>query len=181
MPEYRRLNEFTVTPVGVVHTSMDKPAFRPDMGDQDYDNRIKEQRKTRKKLNSLESELEIDPSLEGILDGIEEYSHILVIYWPHLIPEDRRSMRQVHPMGRKDIPLKGIYATCSPARPNPILVSAVRLLERKDNILKVQGLDAVDGSPILDIKPFTLSYPNYEKVTVPQWLDDLMEDLKKEE
>ena len=119
MPEYRSLNEFTVTPVGVVHSSMDKPAFRPDMGDQDYDNRIKEQRKTRKKLGALESALEIDPGLEGILDGIEEYSHILVIYWPHLIPEDRRSLRQVHPMGRKDVPPERHLRHVQPGPPQP--------------------------------------------------------------
>ncbi|MBI9075103.1 MAG: tRNA (N6-threonylcarbamoyladenosine(37)-N6)-methyltransferase TrmO [Desulfatibacillum sp.] len=181
MTSFKDMQEMTVRPVGVVHASVLKPAFRPDIGDQAYEERIKEHRKSWKTLQTLESEVEIDPGLEGILDGIEDYSHILVIFWPHLIPEDRRSLKQVHPMGRKDMPIKGIYATCSPARPNPILVSAVRLLERKDNILRVQGLDAVDGSPILDIKPFTLSYPDYERVTVPAWLDQLHEDLEKEE
>ncbi len=181
MPPFKDMNEFVITPVGVVHSSLVTPAFRPDQGDHSHEKRLKDHRKQHKERKNLISTLEIDPALDGILDGIEDYSHILVLYWPHLIPGDRRALCQVHPMGRKDMPIKGVYATCSPARPNPVLVSAVPLLERKGNILKVRGLDAVDGSPIVDIKPYVLGYPEYPKVTVPDWIEKLQEDLEKED
>ena len=80
-------------------------------------------------------------------------------------------------MGRKDLPLQGIFATCSPVRPNPVLVSAVRLLERTGNVLKVKGLDAVDGSPVIDIKPYVLPYYGVENSTVPEWMIKIHRDL----
>jgi tRNA-Thr(GGU) m(6)t(6)A37 methyltransferase TsaA len=115
------------------------------------------------------SEIIIDKNLEGILDGIEEFSHILVLYWAHLVPAARRSTKKVHPMGNKDFPLVGVFATRSPVRPNSILTSVVRLVERKGNILKVSGLDALDGSPVLDIKSY---HPERElkDVKVPDWM-----------
>jgi len=76
-------------------------------------------------------------------------------------------------MGRKDIPRQGVFATCSPARPNPVLVTAVRLLERRGNILRVQGLEAVDGSPIVDIKPYNPRYYRVESPAVPEWMSNL--------
>ncbi|MGD9210652.1 MAG: tRNA (N6-threonylcarbamoyladenosine(37)-N6)-methyltransferase TrmO [Desulfobacteraceae bacterium] len=112
-----------------------------------------------------------------LLDGIEDFSHILVLYWPHLINPERRKLRKVHPMGRKDMPLQGIFATCSPARPNPVLVSAVPLIERKGNTLKVKGFEAVDGSPLIDIKPYVKPYYGAENPTVPQWMARLHQEL----
>jgi tRNA (Thr-GGU) A37 N-methylase len=80
-------------------------------------------------------------------------------------------------MGRKDLPEVGIFATCSPARPNPICVSAVQLLERKGNIVKLKGLDAVDGSPVVDLKPYIPSYYAVNKVRVGNWLRQIEEEL----
>jgi len=98
---------------------------------------------------------------------------MLVLYWPHLIDPERRLLGKVHPMGRKDLPRQGIFATCSPARPNPVLVSAVPLLERTGNTLKVRGLEAVNGSPVIDIKPYTASCCGAENATVPEWMAQL--------
>jgi tRNA-Thr(GGU) m(6)t(6)A37 methyltransferase TsaA len=119
----------------------------------------------------------INPKLSEILDGIEGFSHILVLYWPHLVPEKRRKLQKVHPMGRKDIPRQGIFATCSPARPNPVLVTAVRLLERNGNVLRVQGLEAVDGSPVVDIKPYNPRYYRVENPIVPEWMKKLQDEI----
>ena len=71
------------------------------------------------------SEIAIDAGLEGILDGIEEFSHIMVLYWAHLAPVERRSVRKVHPFGNKDFPLVGVFATHSPVRPNPSCAARV--------------------------------------------------------
>jgi len=73
-------------------------------------------------------------------------------------------------MGRKDLPEKGIFSTCSPARPNPVLVSTVRLLAREANTLRVQGLEAVDGSPIIDVKPFVRTLHGTENPSIPDWM-----------
>jgi tRNA (adenine37-N6)-methyltransferase len=125
------------------------------------------------------SELVIDTDLEGILDGIDEFSHILVLYWAHLGPKEKRSLTRVHPMGRQDFPLTGIFATQSPVRPNPILVTVVKLVEHQANILKVTGLDAMDGSPILDIKPYTGSLIVNETIKVPDWIRQIQQAFKK--
>jgi tRNA-Thr(GGU) m(6)t(6)A37 methyltransferase TsaA len=111
------------------------------------------------------------------LKGIEGFSHILVLYWPHLVPPERRKLEEVHPMGRKDMPLQGIFATCSPARPNPILVSAVELIERNRDSLTVKGLEAVDQSPVIDIKPYNVNYMKKENLRAPQWMQQLNAEL----
>ena len=115
----------------------------------------------------------IDEDLVDILDGIVEYSHLLVLYWAHQVPEQSRSMTRVHPMGREEYPLKGIFSTCSPARPNPVLMSVVRLLRRSGNVLEVSGLDAIDGSPVVDIKPYVKDFYPQEGVSIPEWMQQL--------
>jgi len=89
-----------------------------------------------------------------------------------------RALRKVNPMGRKDIPEQGIFATRSPARPNPVLVSVVKLLERKENVLLVQGLDALNGSPVLDIKPIVREHEGIESPRFPDWIKEIHKDLE---
>ena len=124
------------------------------------------------------SEIVVDPALEGILDGIENFSHLEVLFWAHLVPSERRSQTRVHPMGNPDFPLIGIFATRSPVRPNSILSTVVRLIERKGNTLKVSGLDALDGSPVLDIKPFTQE-EEYENIKLPGWMRKIHQEFEK--
>lgn len=169
--------ELILRPVGMVRSEINTPTFLP-FGDDNPAARMKKARKQHQKIKTMTADVVIDPALEGILDGIEDFSHIMVLYWPHRIPEERRDLRQVHPMGRKDIPLKGIFATRSPARPNPVLVSVVRLVERDGNTLRVQGLEALDGSPVIDVKPFTGTYDAPENPSFPDWLKQLHKDLE---
>ena len=122
----------------------------------------------------------IHEDLEGILDGIEDFSHILVLYWAHQTPEEARKIKKVHPMGRKENPLTGIFATCSPARPNPVLMTAVKLLAREGNVLKVQGLDAIDQSPVIDVKPYVPSYQIIDEVKVPWWMERILKEFADE-
>ena len=136
-------------PVGIVRSNLKEPSLVAESGDLNW-----HPKEGRREWRTLVSELVIDSSLAGILDGIEDFSHLLVLYWAHRVPPEGRSIIKAHPMGRNDLPLVGIFATCSPARPNTILATVVRLLEHKENVLKVEGLDALDGSPIVDIKPY---------------------------
>ncbi len=168
--------EFILRPVGVVKSKITEPTFLP-FGDQDAEERMKKAKARHQRTQKMVSAVVIDPNLDGILTGIEDFSHILVLYWPHKIPEEERNLRQVHPMGCKDISLKGIFATRSPARPNPVLISVVRLVGRKENVLRVQGLEALDGSPVIDIKPFTGLYDAPENASFPQWLEKLHAEM----
>lgn len=166
----------TLTPVGVICSEITEPMLRADENGLSLEEHQEKIETHRDKVKAMVSEIIIDPSLSGILDGIEGFSHILVLYWPHLVPQERRSLQKVHPMGRKDIPKQGIFATCSPARPNPVLVTAVKLVERKNNILTVRGLEAVDGSPVLDIKPYNPGYYRVEDPILPEWMKKLLEE-----
>ena len=100
------------------------------------------------------SEIEIAPTWAEALDGLEEFSHIWILWWLDGFDEPPTS-RHVHPEGRANLPQVGLFATRSPHRPNPIAMTAVRLLEHRGDRLRVRGLDAYEGTPILDIKPYT--------------------------
>jgi tRNA-Thr(GGU) m(6)t(6)A37 methyltransferase TsaA len=100
------------------------------------------------------------------------------LYWAHKTTAEGRALKQVHPMGRKEIPARGVFATCSPARPNPVLMSVVELLERRDNVLTVSKLDAIDQSPVLDIKPYVKNQFPQEGARTPDWMGKLMEEAK---
>ena len=114
------------------------------------------------------SEIIIDDNLTEALDGLDEFSHIIVLYWIHR--SRRPSPMKVHPRGDPERAMRGVFSTRSPSRPNPIGKATVRLLERKGNILKVRGLDAIDGSPILDIKPYIPGYDSVDDAGVPSWM-----------
>jgi len=105
----------------------------------------------------LISEIVIDESLTEALDGLENYSSIIVLYWMHRLKHDTIRLK-IHPRGDKNNPLRGLFATRTPRRPNPIGKMTVRLLRREGNVLTVKGLDALDGSPVIDIKPYARGY-----------------------
>ena len=112
--------------------------------------------------------LVIDSSLTEALDGLEEYSHITVLWWMHLLTLGEVRLK-AHPMRREELPPKGIFALRTPHRPNPIGKTTVRLLERHGNTLKVKGLEALNGSPIIDIKPYLPRYDSAADAKVPVW------------
>ncbi|MDQ5823815.1 MAG: tRNA (N6-threonylcarbamoyladenosine(37)-N6)-methyltransferase TrmO [Chloroflexota bacterium] len=109
----------------------------------------------------------------GLL-GLEEFSHVIVVFLMHQAtfnPDDlvRR------PRGRANMPEVGIFAQRAKHRPNPIGLTAVRLLSVAGNVLTVRGLDAIDGSPVLDIKPYFAAFDRVDDASAPQWADRLME------
>jgi tRNA-Thr(GGU) m(6)t(6)A37 methyltransferase TsaA len=97
-------------------------------------------------------EIVIDAAFADALDGVEERDHLWILYWMHeLSPGERRILR-THPRGDRSAPKRGVFALHSPCRPNPIGMTRVRLLGREGNRLIADNLDALDGSPVLDIK-----------------------------
>ncbi|MEM2109496.1 MAG: tRNA (N6-threonylcarbamoyladenosine(37)-N6)-methyltransferase TrmO [Candidatus Odinarchaeota archaeon] len=110
-------------------------------------------------LNSEESrnltvEIIIHPDLEEALYKIEFHSHIIVLYYFHNLRKELGKPLKVHLKGDPSLPEVGVLASRAQNRPNPIGLSVVRLLNRKGTILYVKGLDAINGSPVIDIKPY---------------------------
>ena len=126
----------------------------------------------------LVSRVVLEKDLTQALDGIEGFSHIFVIYWLHEVLDAEEPVLH-HPSSQGEAQLLGIFATRAPIRPNPIGLTLVELVKREENTLWVKGLDAYDGTPVLDIKP----YPDWERgrlivVTdfrVPEWLTRIVE------
>jgi len=96
--------------------------------------------------------IEIYPKYADGLERIENLKQIYVLYWMNRLDEKSRERLKVHPQGDTSKPLTGVFALRSPMRPNPIGLSLVELLKREGNNLYVKGLDALDGSPVIDIK-----------------------------
>src|SRR4030042_776862 len=131
--------EITINPIGFVRN---KYKEHPDQEDW---------------WQELVSRIVIDEKLEEGLDDLEKYRYFIVLYWLHKSDRDDLQLR-INPKGRKDIPKRGLFATRTPDRPNPIGVITVKLLKREGNVLTVQGLDALDGTPVIDIKPWNVGY-----------------------
>ncbi len=122
-----------------------------------------------------ESEIEIDPAWQDALDGIAEFSHLWVIWWLD-DTDDAPIPLRVHPQRRPDLPLVGLFATRSPRRPNPIAITAVSLLAREGDRLRVQGLDAFEGSAVLDLKPYLSRGDQIPDSHHPEWLNRLWQE-----
>jgi tRNA-Thr(GGU) m(6)t(6)A37 methyltransferase TsaA len=154
--------EINFRPIGVVKTQASKDEVR-EKGD-------------------VEGELEIYPEFADGLDGIDGYSHLLVlVYFDRLRPEQIGPLK-VKPRGLlrrgfklEELPLLGVFALDSPTRPNPIGLTLVRLLRREGNRLFVKGLDFFDGTPILDIKGYRNQYRT-EEFKLPEWFRRLADE-----
>ncbi len=144
------MDMMTLKPIGVVRNEVKQPR--------------------RHGWREIVSEIIVDSDLTEALDSLDEFSHIIVLYWMHELPAGRQLPLKVHPMGKSELPLVGRFATRSPSRPNPVGQSTVKLLERRANVLKVKGLDAIDGTPVIDIKPYLPGYDSADDARVPLWI-----------
>jgi len=108
--------------------------------------------------------------------GLDAFSHIEVVFHFDRVPDMEISTGARQPRGREDWPLVGIFAQRGRARPNRIGVSICRLLSVSGTTLKVRGLDAVDGTPVLDIKPVMKGFLPRGEITEPEWAQELMKD-----
>jgi tRNA-Thr(GGU) m(6)t(6)A37 methyltransferase TsaA len=130
MNDYTQPSPLTLQPIGYVASDVDK-LLRPQ------------------EIKAQPARLVIDPALEEGLHGLEGGQRLLVIFQFHRLSGFELLQ---HPKGDKERPLRGVFALHSPRRPNPIGVTEVDLLRREGHILHVIGLDAVNGTPILDLK-----------------------------
>lgn len=164
-------------PVGIIKNEIKEPFLAAGEDGLDMQKSIDKVHDEIRRLDRSISTIIVNDDLVDSLQGIEEYSHLLVLYWAHKLSEPSRSLKRVHPMGRKEIPTVGLFCTCSPARPNPVLICVVQLRERKENILKVSGLDAINGSPVIDIKPYVNQWYPQEGISIPEWMRQLMGEI----
>ncbi len=127
------MRSIELEPIGILHCNLHNRKDTPKSSDE----------------STAQGIIEINPQYLAALDGINAGSSILVLFWFDRAPRD---VLRVHPRGDKDRPRRGVFATHSPMRPNPIAVSKLRVLRRAANCLTVQGLDAMNNTPVLDIK-----------------------------
>jgi tRNA-Thr(GGU) m(6)t(6)A37 methyltransferase TsaA len=130
MPE----TKYSLYPVGFIHSPLKQREEAPKQGNE----------------GAPDAWLEVSPAVAEGLDGIAVGDEIIVITWFH---QAQRDIMKLHPRGDKTIPLTGVFATRSPDRPNPLGLHQVTVLEINGYSLKVGPLEAIDGTPVVDIKP----------------------------
>jgi tRNA-Thr(GGU) m(6)t(6)A37 methyltransferase TsaA len=116
------------------------------------------------------SEIIVDEKFTEALNGIADYSHVIIVYWMDKVKSHVITHR---PQGNPDVPVVGIFSCRCPPRPNPIAISTVKLVGHEGNKIRVKGLDILDGTPVIDIKPY---WPRYDKVDdgkIPDWVNRL--------
>ncbi len=126
--------EYTFRPIGMVRSVLKDRADAPAFGDE----------------GAPEAWLELEPEFAEGLHGIEAEAELIVLTWLHLARRDRL---KIHPRGDPSRPLTGVFATRSPVRPNPVGLHRVTVLEITGSNLKVIPLEAIDGTPVIDLKP----------------------------
>ena len=118
--------------------------------------------------SDLGSDIVLHEDLASALDFLDGFSHVIVVFHLDRVPESER--RVLLPVGHDaSQPERGVLATRSPLRPNAIGVSVARVLHRNKNVLRVKGLDAIDGTPVLDLKPYLPPYDSVPDATLPDW------------
>ena len=120
------------------------------------------------KDKSLISQIVLSGDLVEGLVGVSSFSHLFVLFYLNQVSDIQRKTLKVHPRGRTDLPLTGVFAVRTMLRPNPIGLTLVELVKVEGNVLTVMGLDAYDGTPILDIKPYDV-WDMAENFKVPDW------------
>ncbi|MBI4177135.1 MAG: tRNA (N6-threonylcarbamoyladenosine(37)-N6)-methyltransferase TrmO [Candidatus Aenigmarchaeota archaeon] len=140
--------EIKIKPIGFVKNGIKKPRFG------NFADEI--------------SEIVVDKKFADGLDNIGDYSHVIIVYWMDKV---KGYVTKHKPQGTG--PLVGIFACRCAQRPNPVAITTVKLLGRNGNKIKVKGLDVLNGTPVIDIKPY---WPQYDKVRngkVPSWVGRL--------
>lgn len=127
--------------------------------------------------DKVEAVIALDPAQFGAdaTAGLGEFSHIEVVFHFDRVGDDEINTGARRPRGRKDWPLVGIFAQRGKGRPNRIGVTVCRLLAVDGLMLRVRGLDAIDGTPVLDVKPVMKGFLPRGEVREPQWARALME------
>lgn len=126
---------------------------------------------------AVESVIELDAAhfAPDALNGLEAFSHAEIVYFMHAIPEEQIVSTARRPRENPRWPLVGIFAQRGAKRPNRIGVSRCKIVAADGLTLRVRGLDAIDGTPVVDIKPYMREFGPIGEVNQPQWATEVME------
>ena len=121
--------------------------------------------------------IELDPAVftPDALAGLEDFSHLEVIFAFDRVPDEKIEFGARHPRGRKDWPLVGIFAQRGKNRPNRLGLCACQILRVDGLAIEVEGLDAIDGTPVLDLKPVMTGFLPRGEVHEPAWAREIMD------
>ncbi|MGE0667232.1 MAG: SAM-dependent methyltransferase [Sphingomonadales bacterium] len=152
------MDQITLRPIGTVRNSRAEPT------DDGWD--------------AIQSRIALDAGRFGpdALAGLDAFSHVEVLFAFHLVAEDAVNAGARHPRGNLDWPRVGIFAQRGKDRPNRLGLCICRLVGVKDTTITVRGLDAVDGSPVIDIKPWMKGFSPRGEVREPDWAAEIMKD-----
>lgn len=145
----------TLNPIGIVHNDVTDPI------DENWSKVI--------------SDIQVRPELADGLKGLDTWSHIIIIYVLHQAQFNPTTHLVRRPRDLDEMPELGIFAQRARHRPNLIGISAVKLLDVHDLGVRVRGLDAINGTPVLDIKPYAPIYDGVLNPLVPAWFVQLMQ------
>ena len=124
----------------------------------------------------IDSEIHLEPQYAPGLQELGSFSHVIVVFFLDRAQGfDPAKQLLRRPRGMEDMHEVGVFAQRTKYRPNPIGVTAVRLTGIAGNVVKVRGLDALDGTPVLDIKPYLPPFDRVDDVKLPPWVDHVME------
>ncbi|NLI32869.1 MAG: tRNA (N6-threonylcarbamoyladenosine(37)-N6)-methyltransferase TrmO [Deltaproteobacteria bacterium] len=126
-------NNYFIEPIGIIRSPVKSRSDAPKQGSE----------------SNVEGSLVVQEKYADAFLGLSPGQKILILYWLHLA---QRDCLQVHPRGDRSRPIRGVFSTRSPDRPNPIGVELVEILRIEGNTITVRGLDALDGTPLIDIK-----------------------------
>ena len=128
------------------------------------------------KWGGVVSKVLLLPEYAGGLDGLDGFSHAIVVTYLNKAKYEPAMHLKRRPRGLESMPLLGIFSQRAKDRPNPIGITAVRVICIGTDHLEVQGLDAINGTPVLDIKPYYPSCDRIENPRTPGWVAELMKD-----
>lgn len=147
----------TLTPIGIVKNS------RSQIEDDDW--------------GGVVSEIILQGALGAeALQGFEDFSHAEILFYFHQVPDAKIETGARHPRNNPDWPKVGILAQRGKNRPNRLGLTTVKIIKREGASLFVEGLDAIDGTPVLDIKPVMREFQPREEIRQPEWASELMKN-----
>jgi tRNA (adenine37-N6)-methyltransferase len=150
------MKSISMNPIGVVHST------RKTVENDNWD------------AESASVELDSDQFSEEALLGLSEFSHAIIIFYMDRQDPSKIEKAARHPRNNKEWPLAGIFAQRGKNRPNQIGATICRILQVNGRSLQIEGLDAVDGTPVLDIKPWVEEFAPRGQVFQPTWISELM-------
>ena len=151
------MNAFTLSPIAIVKN------IRAEIEDDNW--------------GDVVSVIELDPSFSEVaLFEIESFSHVEIFFLFHLVKDGKIETGARHPRNNENWPKVGIFAQRGKSRPNRLGATICKVVKREGRNLFVQGLDAIDGTPVLDIKPVMKEFLPREEVSQPAWATELMKN-----